>query len=201
MSRPLITTAIRLSAVTIGWNVAAAGLAIGAWVISGNLALGGFGLNAVIDSSASVVLIWRFSKDRDNPSAAARLERRAEIAISYAMFGVATFLVVEALHAITAHSHPDSSVVGLGVTIASLLFLPWLSRAKARVARDIPSRALRADAILTGASAALAALTLGALAADSAFGWWWADAAAALAIAMVLAAEVLRSAKARSADG
>lgn len=191
----LISSAIWLSVLTISWNLLAGGLALGASVITGGLSLGGFGLNTLIDMSASVVLFWRFWQDADDPEAAARLEWRAEIAIGVAMLGVAIYLIVQGLHALVTSSHPETSAVGLGVTIASIVLLPWLSHSKARVAVRLPSRALRADAILTGASAALAALTLAALVANSRFGWWWADATAALIIAVALVMEVTRGAR------
>ena len=180
---------------TIAWNLLAGGLALGASLITGSLSLGGFGLNTLIDMSASVVLVWRFWKDADDPEAAARLEQRAEIAIGVAMLGVAIYLIVQSLHALMTSSHPETSTLGLGVTIASLVLLPWLSHSKAGVAVRLPSRALRADAILTGASAALAALTLAALVANSTLGWWWADATAALIIAAALVSEVTRAAR------
>jgi divalent metal cation (Fe/Co/Zn/Cd) transporter len=75
---------------------------------------------------------------------------------------------------------------------ASLVVLPWLGRLKLRVASRLASRALRGDGILTAASAALAAVALAALLANSAFGWWWADPVAALLIATALAIEATR---------
>ncbi|HZO63095.1 MAG TPA: cation transporter [Gaiellaceae bacterium] len=194
--RSPVRSAIRLSLLTIAWNLVAGCLALAAALTAGSLSLGGFGLNTVIDLSASVILVWRFWKDAADPRAAAILERRAERAIAVAMLGVVVFLAVQGLHSLTSGSHPETSAVGLGVTIASVVLLPWLSHAKAQVAARIPSRALRADAILTGASAALAALTLAAILANSLAGWWWADAAAALTIAAVLVVEVARAAAA-----
>ena len=191
----LISSAIWLSVLTIAWNLLAGGLALGASLITGSLSLGGFGLNTLIDMSASAVLVWRFWKDADDPEAAARLERRAEIAIGVAMLGVAIYLIAQSLHALMTSSQPETSTLGVGVTIASLVLLPWLSHRKAGVAVRLPSRALRADAILTGASAALAALTLAALVANSTLGWWWADATAALIIAAALVSEVARAAR------
>ena len=193
--RSLVATAIRLSILTVGWNLVAGGVALGASLAGGSLALGGFGLNALIDLSASVVLVWRFWKDADDPQAAATLEDRAEVAIAAAMLAVATYLAVQASHSLATRSHPASSAVGLGVTVASLVLLPWLAHAKLRVARRLSSRALRADAILTGASATLAGLTLAALVAYAVYAWWWTDAAAALVIAAALLVEVTRAAR------
>jgi divalent metal cation (Fe/Co/Zn/Cd) transporter len=79
-------------------------------------------------------------------------------------------------------------VIGL-----SLALLPGLAYTKARVAAMLGSRALRGDAILTAASAGLALLTLTALILDTRFGWWWADAVAALFIAAALGTEASRA--------
>ena len=48
---------------------------------------------------------------------------------------------------------------------------------------------MRGDGVLTLAAAALAAITLVALLANSVVGWWWADPLAALIIAIALALE------------
>ena len=51
---------------------------------------------------------------------------------------------------------------------------------------------MRGDAILTLASAALAATTLAALIVNAAFDWWWADPIVALLIAGALGLEGVR---------
>ena len=63
---------------------------------------------------------------------------------------------------------------------------------KLRVASHLGSPALRGDAVLTLAAAALAAITLVALLANSLLDWWWADPTAALVIAIALATEATR---------
>lgn len=67
--------------------------------------------------------------------------------------------------------------------------LPVLARAKLRLAGRLGSSALRGDGVLSLAGAALAAATLVSLLVQSAFGWWWADAVAALLIAGTLLRE------------
>lgn len=188
----LLISALRLSYFTVAWNgvVGAAALVVG--LTTGSLALAGFALNALFDSSASVVLVWRFRKERRDPAAAERLERHAQTWIVVAMFVVAAYVGFEAVRGLIEGSHPESSAFGLGIAAFSLAVLPWLGLRKLRVASRMRSQALRGDGALTIAAAALAAITLVALLANSALGWWWADAAAALLIAAALAAEGAR---------
>jgi divalent metal cation (Fe/Co/Zn/Cd) transporter len=188
----LIHSAIRLSYATIGWNglAGASGLALA--LIASSPATAGFALNALLDSSASVVLIWRFRRERNDPEAAEHLERRAQKFIVIAMVAVAALVAVGAMRALVIGSNANETVLALLVMTLSLLFLPWLARRKLGVAAALPSPALRGDGVLTLAGAALAGITLIALEVDVAFGWWWADPVAALVIAAALAAEALR---------
>ena len=188
----LLASALRVSYFTIVWNgvVGAAALLVG--VKTGSLALAAFALNALLDSSASVVLVWRFRRERSDPVAAERLERRAQTWVIAAMYAVALYVGVQAIRALIDGSHPDPSAYGFGIAMASLLVLPALAVMKLRLGAQLESPALRGDGVLTVAAAALAAVTLVALAANSLLDWWWADPAAALIVAAALAAEATR---------
>jgi divalent metal cation (Fe/Co/Zn/Cd) transporter len=188
----LVTTALWLSYFTIGWNGVIGAAALVVSTVSGSLALAGFALNALLDSSASAVLVWRFRKERSDPDGAERLERRAQKFIVIAMLVVASYVGLEAIQALIQTSHANESMLGIALAVVSLLVLPWLGMRKLRVASAIPSRALRGDGILTLAAGALAAITIAALFATQALGWWWADPGAALIIAGSLAVEAVR---------
>jgi len=188
-----VSAAIRLSFLTIGWNLAAGVTTLAASVTSGSLSLGGFGLNTLIDTAASGALVWRFKKEASDERAAERLERRAETAIGLAMCAAALYLTAQGVHSLVVGAHPKNSTIGLVIGSLSLILLPALAYAKARVASLLESRALRGDAILTAASAGLALLTLTSLVANERLGWWWADASAALAIAAALGTEASRA--------
>jgi divalent metal cation (Fe/Co/Zn/Cd) transporter len=188
----LIGSALRLSLITIAWNGLVGVAALAAALVSGSPALAGFALNALLDSSASVVLVWRFRKERVAPAAAAHLERKAVGWIAMAMLLVAVYVGVQAVRALALGSHPKESVFGAVLAALSVVFLPWLGMRKFRVATELRSPSLRGDALLTLAAAALAALTLLALLLNSALGWWWADPLAALLIAFVLGTEAVR---------
>jgi divalent metal cation (Fe/Co/Zn/Cd) transporter len=188
----VVVSALRLSYFTIAWNgiVGATALVVG--VTTGSLALAGFALNALLDSSASVVLVWRFRKERSDPVAAEHLERRAQSWVLVAMVVVALYIGIEAVRAMVSGSHPESSALALGIAAISLLVLPVLGIKKLRLAISLDSPALHGDGVLTLTAAALAAITLVALLANSILDWWWADPVAALLIAIALAAEATR---------
>jgi divalent metal cation (Fe/Co/Zn/Cd) transporter len=188
----LVESALRLSYFTIAWNGVIGAVALFVSTVTGSLALAGFALNALLDASASAILVWRFRRERSDPQAAERLERRAQALIAGAMLIIALYVGFEATRALLNASHADESRLGFVLAVASLLVLPWLGNMKLRVASALPSRALRGDAVLTLAAAALAAITLVALLATGAFGWWWADPLAALTIAGFLGVEAVR---------
>ena len=159
---------------------------------TGSLALAGFALNALLDSSASVVLVWRFRRERTDPEAADPLERRAQTWIIVAMLVIAAYIGVQAVRALLGGSHPEPSVLGLGIAAISLLVLPPLGILKLSLGGRLESPALRGDGVLTLAAAALAVITLIALILSSTLAWWWADPLAALLISCALAGEASR---------
>ena len=108
------------------------------------------------------------------------------------MLVVSIYIGFKAVRALMDTSHVDEPLVGVALAALALIVLPWLGRRKFEVAAALESRALRGDAVLTMAAAALAAVTLVALVLASVAGWWWADPLAALVIAIALAVEAIR---------
>ena len=71
--------------------------------------------------------------------------------------------------------------------------MPLLARAKLRTARELGSVALRADAHETIVCGWLSFTTLAGLVLNAAFGWWWADPVAALAMVPLIVREGLEA--------
>jgi divalent metal cation (Fe/Co/Zn/Cd) transporter len=180
--------AMRLSAVTVAWNLVVGGAAVVTAISSGSLSLIGFGINAVVDSSVSVLLVWRFhAEDRGHAERAERAEARAERLAGVAFLLVALYLAVQSIRALITKQTSEATTFGIVEAAAALAFLPFLARAKYTLALRIGSRALRADSLLTASGVALSAVALTALLLLRAFGWWWADPVGALTIAVILA--------------
>ena len=191
-----------LSALSVAWNGAAGSAAIYAAMASGSLSLLGFGVDAVIDSIASVALIWRFVIESRQPARAARVERTAERLVGLTLIVLAVYLGVGSVGSLAAHAQPEPSSASLALLLASVVVLPPLAIAKYRVAAQLDSGALRLDSILTAVAAVLAAISLASLAASDVLGLWWADAVAALVVGAILLREGWQSLRvARSEDG
>lgn len=184
-----VRQALLLSAISVACSGVVGSIAVYVALVSGALTLLGFGFDAVIDAVASVTLIWRFAVESAQPERAARVERTAERLIGVVLVVLSVYLVASAVRALAAQSHPEGSIAGVALLLASVVVLPALAVAKYRVAVALGSGALRADSVLTAVAALLAAIGLVSLAASDTLGLWWADAAAALVVAMILVRE------------
>jgi divalent metal cation (Fe/Co/Zn/Cd) transporter len=185
----LLHRALRLSLLSVGLGAmfGVTGVLVG--LATDSLSVLGFGIDAAIDSVASIVLVWRFRAEVRQPHRAERIESLAETAIGGVLLVVAVYLSISALNALTTGSHPEASPIRTLLLIASVATLPPLAIAKYRTARALGSGALRADSILTGIAALLGAIGLVSLALDQLFGVTWADAVGALVISAIIARE------------
>ena len=178
----LIRRAFWLVGATLAYNVVEAAIAVWAGREAGSIALLGFGLDSVLETAAAAVLLWRLwiGIRGDNGKRAARAERRAHWFIGLTFLVLATYVVAQAALDLVSGHHPDSSLVGIVLAVASLVVMPLLAAAKLRTAADLGSGALRAEARETLACAYLSFTLLLGLSLNAGAGWWWADAVAAL---------------------
>jgi divalent metal cation (Fe/Co/Zn/Cd) transporter len=97
-----------------------------------------------------------------------------------ATFLLATYILYDAVGALLSEEGPESSVVGL---VLSLLVMSALAYGKRN---EMGSEALKADAVETWVCSYLWVALLGAVGLNAAFGWWWADPAGAVAMLPVI---------------
>ena len=81
------------------------------------------------------------------------------------------------------------SIIGIAIAALSVVVMPWLARAKRRVAAELNSGAMRADSRQTDFCSYLSAILLGGLLLNALLGWWWADPAAAFVMVPIIAKE------------
>lgn len=197
-SRPaLVRRGLLLNFATIGYNVIEAVVAIGAGIVSGSVALLGFGLDSVIEVTASGAAQWRLRADIDE-ARRERVERATHRIIGWSLLALAAYVVIDGAHTLLQHESPERSVVGLALLALSAVVMPVLARAKRRVARAMTSRSLEAEATQTSLCAYLSVIALAGVALNAWFGWWWADPVAALAMVPIIAKEGVEGARAEA---
>lgn len=187
--RALLRRALALSVLSIALSGAFGGAAVGMGLSTGSLSLLGFGIDAAIDSVASIVLVWRFRTEAREPRRAERIEQLAETAVGGVLLVLAAYLTIGAINALATGAHPEASPVRTVLLIAAVLLLAPLAAAKYRVATAVSSGALRADSILTAIAALLGAIGLVSLVIGQVMDAPWADSAGALVIATIVARE------------
>ncbi len=184
----LVQRGLALNYLTIAYNVVEAIVALGAGIVSGSVALVGFGLDSVIEVLASGAAQWRLRADLD-AGRRERVERPTLRILGWSFLALAAYVALDSLNALLRHEPPERSVVGLVLLALSAVVMPVLARAKRRVARAMTSRALEADAMQTSLCAFLSVIALAGVALNTALGWWWADPAAALAMVPIITRE------------
>lgn len=181
---------------TIAYNTLECALSVAAGLAAGSVALVGFGIDSLIEVSASLAAIWRLHADID-PDRRERVERRTRRIIGASFLALAAYVLLDASHALLTRSAPEESPVGIAVASVSLIVMPLLARAKRKVAAALASGALRAEARQTEICMYLSAILLGGLGANALLGWWWADPVAALAMTPLIAWEGVEGVRGR----
>jgi divalent metal cation (Fe/Co/Zn/Cd) transporter len=176
-----VKLAFRLEYFTLAWMTLEAAVAVTAGVMAHSIALLAFGLDSVIEFFAALVVIWQLRGVEEEKESR---ERKALRLIAVTFFALAAYVSAETVIDLVRRSRPDSSVAGTALAAAALVVMPLLFLAKGHVARRLDNPALAADARESLFCGLLAAVLLAGLAANAAFGWWWADPVAALVVAV-----------------
>ncbi|MCP3910312.1 MAG: cation transporter, partial [Actinomycetia bacterium] len=154
---------------------------------AGSMALIGFGLDSTIEVGSAAVIIWQFAgleKER---------EQRALRFIALSFFALALYVSIQAGLDLVASNEPESSWVGIGLAVVSLLVMPVLATAKRSVGRRLGSVTVTADSQQTWLCTYLSVVLLVGLVLNTTLGWWWADPVAALVIAALATREGLEA--------
>src|SRR3954453_9045071 len=173
-----------LAGASVAYNVLEAIVAVAAGLVAGSVGLVGFGLDSVVEVSSGLVLLWQFRHRM--PEAR---ERQALRLMAVAFFALAAYVTVESVRALFLGGQPETSPVGIGLAIASLVVMPFLSWAQRRTGRALGSATVVADSTQTLLCTYLSAVLLIGLVLNATLGWGWADPIAGLVIAAVAVRE------------
>ena len=165
--------------ITIGYNLIEALVALSAGAAASSAALLGFGLDSTIEVLSAAAVAWQFT--RQDPE---RWEKPTLRVIAVAFFALAAWVATSAVLTLSGvWDEPSHSPLGIGVAVVSVIVMPFLSLWERRTGRELGSASAVADSKQTLICTYLSATVLIGLLLNLWFGWWWADALAALVIA------------------
>lgn len=165
----LLRRGFLLEGVTLAWNVAGVVVLAVAAISARSVALGGFGLDSLIEIGASTVVIWELAGSGENRQ---RLGLRI---IGVAFVVLACYLAAESTLVLVAGVHPHHSPVGIGWTAATAVVMFGLAAGKDRTGRALENAVLRTEGRVTFVDGMLATAVVAGLLLNAVVGWWWAD--------------------------
>ncbi len=178
--REVLQSRIRLIVtITIAYNLVEAVVAITAGTLASSGALVAFGLDSTIEVLSAAAVAWQFT--RRDPE---RWERGTLRVIAVAFFALAAYVTSSSVLALVLRTDVEHSTLGIVITAASVVLMPFLSLAERRAGRELGSATAVADSKQTLLCTYLSAAVLIGLVLNSLLGWWWADAVAGLVIAV-----------------
>ena len=186
--RLAVRQGILLSYATIGYNSLEAIGSLIAGLLSGSVVLVGFGIDSVIEVIASLAAQWRLRIDVDL-SRRSESEVRTLRIIGWCFVSLAVYVTLDSIKSLYLAEEPDQSWFGLVVLGLSAIVMPVLAWAKRRVANEMQSSALKAEAKQTSLCAYLSVIALGGVGLNALLGWWWADPVAGLAMVPIIVRE------------
>jgi divalent metal cation (Fe/Co/Zn/Cd) transporter len=181
----LLRRVVRLQVLTIAWMTVEAVVALGAAWTARSPALLGFGGDSAIELFSAIIVLWRFRSKSD----AADAEKLAARVAGGLLFVVAAFVIVSSGLSLLGFREPQPSFAGIILLIVAAIGMPWLASQKRKLATQIVSASLNADAAESALCGYLSWIALAGLLTNAIFQKSWADPVAALLLVPLIVKE------------
>lgn len=172
-----------LQTVTLAWMLIECAVSLYAAASAHSPSLLAFGSDSLVELLSAAVVLLRYGSPKSIS------EQKAARTAGALLFVLAFVVTSTAFLSLVLHWHPETSYLGMMVTIAALTIMPILAMLKRREARRSNNVALAADAVQSATCAYLALITLAGLASNAAFHIPWVDSVAALLAIPILLKE------------
>jgi Cation efflux family len=176
-------TVFWLQGITLMWMLVECGLSLYAAAAARSPAMLAFGSDSFVELLSAGVVLLQFVPQ------VSISERNAARAAGALLFALALIVSIMAIGSLALRLRPETSRLGIGITLAALIVMPILAKLKRREARRSNNPALAADAVQSATCAYLAVTALAGLAINALFHIAWCDSLAALVAVPVLLKE------------
>jgi len=165
----LLSRGRRLEVATLGWNIVGVVVLAIAALGAKSVALGGFGLDSLIEIGASTVVLWDLADVNQSR------RRGAMRVIGYAFVALALYLGVQSTIVLIVEFHPHHSTLGIAWTAVTAGVMFGLAFGKRSTGAALGNPVLEAEGRITMIDGILATAVLAGLLLNALAGLWWAD--------------------------
>ena len=134
-------------------------------------------------------MIWRFHRHDLDKHEEEKIEKKALKLVGYTFYILAAYVFYESAKKLYFNEIPEPSLVGMVITIISLIIMPILYIKKHNLGHKLKSNSLIADAKQTVACMSLSAAVLFGITMNKFFGFWQADPIAGIIVSILLLRE------------
>jgi divalent metal cation (Fe/Co/Zn/Cd) transporter len=186
---------IRIEVISILWMMIEMVISIVAGIAARSVLLSAFGLDSLIELVSGSILLWRLSVESrgEDLKIVEKAEQRAAWIVAITLVLLCVYVLVSSIFGLLTHAKPENSILGIGVSGAALVIMPYLAVSKRRLSKQIDSAALAADGTNSITCAFMAGIVLAGLVLNALFGLWWVEYIAALVFLVWLLRETLET--------
>jgi len=186
-----IRLGIQIEILSILWMIIEMAVSIGAGFAARSVLLTAFGIDSLIELISAGILLWRLRVESQGGDVdqVEQAERRAGWIVAVTLGMLCVYVFVSAIYGLISHSKPEGTLLGITISAAAVLIMPYLAVVKRGISGRIHSEALASDAIESITCAYMAGTVLTGLVLNALFGWWWVENIAALVFLVWLARE------------
>ena len=177
---------VHLQILTAVWMTIEVIVAFAAAWVAKSPALLGFGGDSAVELLSAIVVLWRFRSPSGSAEEAERLAARVAGGL---LFAVAGLVIVSSGLSLLGYREPKPSLAGIILLIAAAIGMPWLANQKRKLAMQVASASLRADATESALCGYLSLIALAGLLANAIFHAPWTDRVAALGLVPLIVRE------------
>jgi len=191
-SNALLRRGLWIEYASLAWMTVEALGALSAGVLAGSLALLAFGGDSVIELASSTAVLMHL-RTEDKGEGTICKTKKAERATLTLLFLLIPTIGLGAVYAYLTGVKPESSILGILITIGALIVMPVLWFEKRRIGRKANCFPIEVDATESATCFLMSVALLVGLAANFLWRLWWADYLATIVIILFLARETVES--------